>query len=58
MTGSELRPTAPAMQKRLDAWVDHVEDVLTNKYERGCALANAANETRYRSSRAGRDRSL
>ena len=31
-------------QKRLDAWVDHIEDVLTNKYERGCALANAAVE--------------
>lgn len=31
-------------QKRLDAWVDYVEDVLTNKYERGCALANAAVE--------------
>jgi AcrR family transcriptional regulator len=31
-------------QKRLDGWVDYVEDVLTNKYERGCALANAAVE--------------
>jgi AcrR family transcriptional regulator len=31
-------------QKRLDAWVDFVEDVLTNKYERGCPLANAAVE--------------
>lgn len=31
-------------QKRLDAWVDHIEDVLTNKYERGCPLANAAVE--------------
>lgn len=31
-------------QKRLDAWVDFVEDVLTNKFERGCAIANAAVE--------------
>jgi AcrR family transcriptional regulator len=31
-------------QRRLDAWVDYVEDVLTNKFERGCALANAAVE--------------
>ena len=31
-------------QKRLDAWVGYVEDVLTNKFERGCALANAAVE--------------
>jgi AcrR family transcriptional regulator len=31
-------------QKKLDAWVDYVEDVLTNKLERGCALANAAVE--------------
>jgi AcrR family transcriptional regulator len=31
-------------QRRLDAWVNYVEDVLTNKYERGCALANAAVE--------------
>jgi AcrR family transcriptional regulator len=30
--------------KRLVAWVRHVEDVLTNKFERGCALANAAVE--------------
>lgn len=30
--------------KRLEAWVDHVEAVLTKKYERGCALANAAVE--------------
>lgn len=35
-------PNAP--EKRLNAWVDHVEDVLTNKFERGCALANAAVE--------------
>src|ERR1700754_264713 len=27
-------------QKQLDAWVNYVEDVLTNKLERGCALAN------------------
>jgi AcrR family transcriptional regulator len=31
-------------QKRLDAWVNFIEDVLTNKFERGCALANAAVE--------------
>lgn len=31
-------------QKRLDAWVDFVEDVFSNKLERGCALANAAVE--------------
>ncbi len=31
-------------EKRLDAWVDHVEQVLTSTNERGCALANAAVE--------------
>lgn len=31
-------------ERWLAAWVDHVEDVLTNRYERGCALANAAVE--------------
>jgi AcrR family transcriptional regulator len=31
-------------QKRLEAWVNYVEEVLTNRYERGCALANAAVE--------------
>jgi AcrR family transcriptional regulator len=31
-------------EKRLGAWVDHVEEVLTNQFERGCALANAAVE--------------
>ncbi len=31
-------------QKRLDAWVEHVDDVLTNRSVRGCALANAAVE--------------
>jgi AcrR family transcriptional regulator len=31
-------------QGRLDGWVNHVEDVLTNRRERGCALANAAVE--------------
>lgn len=31
-------------EKRLKAWVDHVEDVLTQRFERGCALANAAVE--------------
>lgn len=35
-------PDSP--QKRLDAWVNYVEDVLSNKLERGCALANAAVE--------------
>ncbi len=35
-------PNGP--QKQLDAWVSYVEDVLTNKLERGCALANAAVE--------------
>ena len=39
---SEEFPNAP--EKRLKAWVDHVEDVLTKKFERGCALANAAIE--------------
>lgn len=29
---------------RLDAWVNYVEAVLTNRLERGCALANAAVE--------------
>jgi AcrR family transcriptional regulator len=31
-------------EQKLRAWVDHVEDVLTNDRERGCALANAAVE--------------
>lgn len=31
-------------EKRLAAWVGHVEDVLTGRFERGCALANAAVE--------------
>lgn len=31
-------------EKRLKAWVDYVEDVLANRFERGCALANAAVE--------------
>ncbi len=36
-------PNAP--EKRLAAWVDHVEDVLTKKISnKGCALANAAVE--------------
>jgi AcrR family transcriptional regulator len=35
-------PNSP--EKRLAAWVHHVDDVLTNRYERGCALANAAVE--------------
>lgn len=33
-------PDSP--EKRLSAWVDHVEEVLTSRFERGCALANAA----------------
>jgi AcrR family transcriptional regulator len=39
---AEAFPDNP--QKRLDAWVDHVEEILTNQFERGCALANAAVE--------------
>jgi len=31
-------------EKRLGAWVDHVEQILTSTNERGCALANAAVE--------------
>ncbi len=31
-------------EEKLAAWVDHVEDILANKLERGCALANAAVE--------------
>lgn len=31
-------------EQRLRAWVDHVEEVLTSRFERGCALANAAVE--------------
>ena len=31
-------------EKRLRAWIDHVEDVVTRNGERGCALANAAVE--------------
>jgi AcrR family transcriptional regulator len=31
-------------EQKLAAWIDHVEDVLANKRERGCALANAAVE--------------
>lgn len=31
-------------EQRLCAWVDHVEEVLTSRFERGCALANAAVE--------------
>lgn len=41
-TGILTSNTEP--QARLEAWVSYVEDVLTNKYERGCALANAAVE--------------
>jgi AcrR family transcriptional regulator len=39
---AEMHPNKP--QACIEAWVNHVEDVLTNKYERGCALANAAVE--------------
>nr|WP_295556821.1 TetR/AcrR family transcriptional regulator [uncultured Hyphomicrobium sp.] len=39
---AEAHPDNPG--KRLDAWVDHVEQVLTSNVERGCALANAAVE--------------
>lgn len=35
-------PASP--EQRLGAWVDHVEEVLTSRFERGCALANAAVE--------------
>lgn len=31
-------------ERRLAAWVDHVEEILTSTAERGCALANAAVE--------------
>lgn len=31
-------------QRRLDAWVDHVDQIVSNSGERGCALANAAVE--------------
>ncbi len=39
---TETYPDQP--QRRLDAWVDYVEQILTNSHERGCALANAAVE--------------
>jgi AcrR family transcriptional regulator len=39
---NEASPNDP--EKRLTAWVNHVEDVVTNRFERGCALANAAVE--------------
>ncbi|MBL8845897.1 MAG: TetR/AcrR family transcriptional regulator [Hyphomicrobium zavarzinii] len=39
---AEAFPDNP--EKRLCAWVDHVEEILTNRFERGCALANAAVE--------------
>ena len=39
---AETYPDDP--EKLLDAWVDYVEEVLTNRMERGCALANAAVE--------------
>lgn len=30
--------------QRITAWLDYVEEVLANRYDRGCALANAAVE--------------
>lgn len=39
---AEAHPDNPG--QRLNAWVDHVEKVLTDNAERGCALANAAVE--------------
>ncbi len=33
-------------QGQLDAWLDHVEQIVTNLGDRGCALANAAVELR------------
>jgi AcrR family transcriptional regulator len=39
-----LRENAEGPDKQLEAWVNYVEDILTNKLERGCALANAAVE--------------
>ncbi|WP_052699294.1 TetR/AcrR family transcriptional regulator [Hyphomicrobium sp. 99] len=39
-----LAENVDSPQKQVAAWVDYVEDVLTNKLERGCALANAAVE--------------
>jgi AcrR family transcriptional regulator len=42
---ARLAETYPAdPRRRLAAWVDHVEEILTSRYERGCALANAAVE--------------
>lgn len=31
-------------QRRIDDWIDYVQDIIANKFERGCALANAAVE--------------
>ncbi|MBS0233699.1 MAG: TetR/AcrR family transcriptional regulator [Proteobacteria bacterium] len=39
-----LGENSDSPDRQLDAWVNYVEDVLTNKFERGCALANAAVE--------------
>lgn len=33
-----------APDKLINAWVDYVKDALTDKFDRGCALANAAVE--------------
>lgn len=42
---AEIRAAHPHdAAKRLEAWITYVEDVLTKKHERGCALANAAVE--------------
>ena len=38
----ESHPNDPV--RKLNAWVDYVEEVLTSRLERGCALANAAVE--------------
>jgi len=39
-----LGDEAGSPEQKLGAWVDHIEDILTNDRERGCALANAAVE--------------
>ena len=39
-----LGPGPGTPQQKLAAWIDHVDDILSNKLERGCALANAAVE--------------
>ncbi|MFA5958174.1 TetR/AcrR family transcriptional regulator [Hyphomicrobium sp.] len=39
-----LGESSSTPEQKLAAWINHVEDVLANKLERGCALANAAVE--------------